>query len=201
MEIPSVYLARAVAEFSKLPGIGHRTAMRLVLHLLRQERADVLALADSLEQLVENVRYCKVCHNISDTDTCSICGNPRRDHSTICVVEDVQDVLAIEQTQQFNGVYHVLGGVISPMDGIGPQDLEITSLVERVQAGSVNEVILALSPTMEGDTTDFYIYRKLQGLPVRITTIARGVAQNDQLHYTDELTLGRSIVNRIDFKV
>lgn len=201
MEIPSVYLERAVRAFGTLPGIGTKTAMRLVLHLLRQERADVLAFADSLQQLVDNVHYCHVCHNISDTDTCTICANPRRDHSVICVVEDVQDVMAIEQTQQFSGVYHVLGGVISPMDGIGPQDLEIASLVERVQAGGVKEVILALSPTMEGDTTDFYIYRKLAGCDVRITTIARGVAQNDQLHYTDELTLGRSIVNRIEFKV
>ena len=201
MEIPSVYLEHAVKAFSTLPGIGTKTALRLVLHLLRQERADVLAFADALEQLVENVHYCHVCHNISDTDTCAICANPRRDHTVLCVVEDVQDVMAIEQTQQYNGVYHVLGGVISPMDGIGPQDLEITSLVERVQAGGIAEVILALSPTMEGDTTDFYIYRKLAGCDVRITTIARGVAQNDQLHYTDELTLGRSIVNRIEFKV
>ena len=201
MEIPSVYLEHAVKAFNTLPGIGTKTALRLVLHLLRQERADVLSFADALEQLVENVHYCHVCHNISDTDTCAICANPRRDHTVVCVVEDVQDVMAIEQTQQYNGVYHVLGGVISPMDGIGPQDLEITSLVERVQAGGIAEVILALSPTMEGDTTDFYIYRKLAGFHVRITTIARGVAQNDQLHYTDELTLGRSIVNRIEFKV
>lgn len=201
MEIPSVYLEHAVKAFSSLPGIGTKTALRLVLHLLRQERADVLAFAGALEQLVENVHYCHVCHNIADTDTCAICANPRRDHTVLCVVEDVQDVMAIEQTQQFNGVYHVLGGVISPMDGIGPQDLEIGSLVERVQAGGIAEVILALSPTMEGDTTDFYIYRKLAGCDVRITTIARGVAQNDQLHYTDELTLGRSIVNRIEFKV
>ena len=200
MEIPSVHLSHAVKAFSTLPGIGSKTALRLVLHLLRQERTDILAFADAVEQLADNVRYCHVCHNISDTDLCPICANPRRDHGTVCVVEDVQDVMAIEQTQQFNGVYHVLGGVISPMDGIGPQDLQITSLVERVQQGGINEVILALSPTMEGDTTDFYIYRKLAGTDVRITTIARGVAQNDQLHYTDELTLGRSIVNRVEFK-
>ena len=198
---PSQLLERAVDEFAKLPGIGGKTAMRLVLHLLRQERADVLSFADALQQLVQHVHYCHVCHNITDTDTCVICANPKRDHSVVCVVEDVQDVMAIEQTQQYHGVYHVLGGVISPMDGIGPQDLQIGSLVERLQQGGINEVILALSPTMEGDTTSFYIYRKLAGIQVRITTIARGVAQNDLLHYTDEVTLGRSIVNRIEFKV
>lgn len=201
MEMPSVYLEHAVNAFAQLPGIGHKTAMRLVLHLLRQERADVLSFADALQQLVQHVHYCHVCHNITDTDTCVICANPKRDHSVVCVVEDVQDVMAIEQTQQYHGVYHVLGGVISPMDGIGPQDLQIGSLVERLQQGGINEVILALSPTMEGDTTSFYIYRKLAGIQVRITTIARGVAQNDLLHYTDEVTLGRSIVNRIEFKV
>ena len=200
MEIPSLYLERAVSQFSQLPGIGRKTAMRLVLHLLKRERSDVEAFADCLHELVANVRYCKVCHNICDGDVCGICASHSRDHSTVCVVESIQDVLAIEATQQYNGVYHVLGGVISPMDGIGPQDLEIASLVERVQAGGVNEVILALSPTMEGDTTDFYIYRKLaECRDVEITTIARGVAQNDQLHYTDEATLGRSILDRKPF--
>lgn len=200
MDIPSVYLERAVGQMSLLPGIGRKTAMRLVLHLLRRERKDVEALADSLRELVANVRYCRVCHNICDGDKCAICSSPHRDHSTVCVVESVQDVLAIEATQQYKGVYHVLGGIISPMDGIGPQDLEIQSLVERVETNEINEVILALSPTMEGDTTSFYIYRKLAHTEVNITTIARGVAQNDQLHYTDELTLGRSIVDRKPFK-
>lgn len=185
---------------SQLPGIGRKTALRLVLHMLRREPEDVLALAHSLEELIDNVRYCHVCHNISDSDTCAICSSPSRDHSTVCVVETVQDVMAIEATQQYRGVYHVLGGIISPMDGIGPQDLEIQSLVERVQSGDIHEVIFALSPTMEGDTTNFYIYRKLPHDGVRITSIARGVAQNNQLHYTDELTLGRSITDRQPYK-
>ncbi len=200
MEIPSVHLERAVGHFAQLPGIGRKTAMRLVLHLLRREQQDVVAFADSLSELVKNVRYCHVCHNISDEETCSICANPARDHATVCVVETIQDVMAIEATHQYRGTYHVLGGVISPMDGIGPQDLEVESLVERVKAGGIGEVILALSPTMEGDTTSFYIYRKLAATPVNVTTLARGVAQNDQLHYTDEVTLGRSIVDRKPFK-
>ncbi|MCR5181177.1 MAG: recombination mediator RecR [Bacteroidaceae bacterium] len=199
MEIPSIYLERAVDQFSGLPGIGRKTAMRLVLHLLKREPDDVRAFARSLDELVQNVRYCKICHNLSDEDECSICKNPRRDHSTVCVVENIQDVMAIEATQQFTGVYHVLGGIISPMDGIGPQDLEITSLVQRVEAGDIREVILALSPTMEGDTTCFYIYRRLADRELKITTLARGVAQNDQLHYTDEATLGRSILDRRPF--
>lgn len=200
MEIPSLYLERAVSQFAGLPGIGRKTAMRLVLHLLKRERTDVDAFADSLKALMANVHYCRVCHNICDGDVCGICSTPSRDHATVCVVESIQDVMAIEATQQYNGVYHVLGGVISPMDGVGPQDLELTSLVERVATGDIKEVILALSPTMEGDTTDFYIYRKLAGFEVTITTIARGVAQNDQLHYTDEVTLGRSILDRKPFR-
>ncbi|MBO4905614.1 MAG: recombination protein RecR [Bacteroidaceae bacterium] len=199
-QLPSVYLERAVDQMSQLPGIGRRTALRLVLHLLRRETADVLQLAGSLEELVQNVRYCQVCHNISDSETCAICSSASRDHTTICVVETVQDVMAIEATQQYRGVYHVLGGIISPMDGIGPQDLEINSLVERLAAGGIKEVIFALSPTMEGDTTSFYIYRKLPHEGIRITSIARGVAQNNQLHYTDELTLGRSITDRQPYK-
>ncbi len=199
MEIPSVYLERAVVQFSQLPGIGRKTAMRLVLHLLKREPQDIQMFAQSLNELAENVRYCRVCHNLSDEEECSICKNPKRDHATICVVESIQDVMAIEATQQYVGVYHVLGGIISPMDGIGPQDLEIQSLVERVEAGGIKEVILALSPTMEGDTTCFYIFRKLANCHVDITTLARGVAQNDQLHYTDEITLGRSIVDRRPF--
>ena len=201
MEIPSHYLERAVGEFAQLPGIGRKTAMRLVLHLLKWERKDVDAFAESLHELAANVRYCLICHNVCDDEECQICASPRRDHTIVCVVESVQDVMAIEATQQYNGVYHVLGGIISPMDGIGPQDLEIESLVKRVCAGGIAEVILALSPTMEGDTTSFYIFRKLAEAPeVAITTLARGVAQNDQLHYTDELTLGRSIMDRKPFK-
>ena len=199
MEIPSVYLERAVGQFAQLPGIGRKTAMRLVLHLLKREPQDVQAFAQSLSELVENVRYCRTCHNLSDEEECSICQNAKRDHTTVCVVESIQDVMAIEATQQYLGVYHVLGGIISPMDGIGPQDLEIQSLVERVQQGGISEVILALSPTMEGDTTCFYIFRKLAGSEVAVTTLARGVAQNDQLHYTDEVTLGRSIIDRRPF--
>ena len=198
-QYPSALLEKAVNEFAKLPGIGSKTAMRLVLHLLRQDRAAVESFADALVTLKREVKYCSVCHNISDTDVCEICADGRRDAATVCVVENIQDVMAIENTQQYKGVYHVLGGVISPMDGVGPSDLQIPSLVERVQTTGVREVILALSPTMEGDTTNFYIYRKLADSGVKITVIARGVAQNDELQYTDEVTLGRSIVNRIAF--
>ncbi len=198
---PSQLLERAVDEFAKLPGIGGKTAMRLVLHLLRQDTRAVEAFGQSIIRLRQEVKFCHICHNISDADTCEICSNPRRDHSTVCVVENIQDVMAIEATQQYRGTYHVLGGVISPMDGIGPSDLQVQSLVERVQTGEVKEVILALSPTMEGDTTNFYLYRRLADNDVRITVIARGVAQNDQLQYTDEVTLGRSIVNRVPFQV
>ena len=199
MEIPSLYLERAVGQFAQLPGIGRKTAMRLELHLLKREPQDLHTFAQSIDQLADNVRYCHTCHNISDEEQCSICKNPRRDHTLVCVVESIQDVIAIEATQQYNGVYHVLGGIISPMDGIGPQDLEIQSLVQRAAAGDIQEIILALSPTMEGDTTSFYIYRRLADLHLNITTLARGVAQNDQLHYTDEVTLGRSIVDRRPF--
>jgi len=199
MEIPSIYLERAVGQFASLPGIGRKTAMRLVLHLLKREQEDVRVFAQTLNELVDNVRYCRVCHNLSDEEECAICKNPKRDHTTVCVVESIQDVIAIESTQQYNGVYHVLGGIISPMDGIGPQDLEIQSLVARVAEGGIREIILALSPTMEGDTTCFYIYRKLADYELTVTTLARGVAQNDQLHYTDEVTLGRSIVDRRPF--
>ena len=192
-------MEKAVNEFSKLPGIGPKTAMRLVLHLLRQETPTVEAFGEAVVTLKREIKYCKVCHNISDEEVCGICANPQRDASTICVGENVQDVMAIENTRQFKGLYHVLGGVISPMDGVGPSDLQIQSLVDRVSAGGVNEVILALSPTMEGDTTNFYIFRKLADVQVRITVIARGVAQNDELQYADEVTLGRSIMNRIPF--
>lgn len=198
-QYPSALLEKAVNEFAKLPGIGSKTAMRLVLHLLRQESAQTDALANALVTLRHDVKYCRVCHNISDDDVCQICADPRRDASTVCVVENVQDVMAIENTHQYNGLYHVLGGIISPMDGIGPADLEIESLVERAKEGSINEVILALNPTMEGDTTNFYLFRKLEPFGLRLSTIARGIAQNDELQYTDEITLGRAITGRVNF--
>ena len=198
-QYPSKLLENAVEEFAKLPGIGRKTALRLVLHLLRQEPQVIRNFADALLTLSSEVKHCKVCHNISDTEVCPICSNPKRDATTVCVVENIQDVMAVENTQQFSGLYHVLGGSISPMDGIGPSDLEIDSLVERVKAGGIDEVILALSSTMEGDTTNFYIYRKLSGLPVKVSIIARGIAVGDELQYADEVTLGRSIVNRTEF--
>ena len=193
-------LEKAVASFSKLPGIGRKTALRLVLWMLRQEDADVEQFAEAVRRLKQEVKYCHTCHNISDTDVCPICSDPRRDASTVCVVENIQDVMAIENTMQFHGLYHVLGGIISPMDGIGPSDIEIESLVKRVADGGIKEVILALSPTMEGDTTNFYIYRKLAGFEVKISVIARGVAVGNELEYTDEVTLGRSIANRTLFE-
>ena len=198
-QFPSVLLERAVGEFAKLPGVGRKTAMRLVLHLLRQEPETVESFADALTTLKHEAKFCKVCHNISDTETCRICSNPQRDASTVCVVENIRDVMAVEATQQYRGLYHVLGGVISPIDGIGPNDLQIDSLVERVKAGGISEVILALSTTMEGDTTNFYIYRKLEKLGVKLSVIARGISIGDELEYTDEVTLGRSIVNRTPF--
>lgn len=198
-QYPSRLLERAVQEFSKLPGIGRKTALRLVLHLLRQDTDDVMQFTDAISQMKQEVKFCRVCHNISDQDICPICSDKRRDSSTICVVENIQDVMAIENTQQFTGLYHVLGGLISPMDGIGPSDLEIESLVTRVAEGSVKEVILALSPTMEGDTTNFYIFRKLASYDVKISIIARGIAVGNELEYTDEVTLGRSILNRTPF--
>lgn len=198
-QYPSLLLEKAVNEFSKLPGIGRKTAMRLVLHLLRQETSVVEAFGNAMITLKHEVKYCKVCHNISDTEVCQICANPKRDASTICVIENIRDVMAVEGTQQFRGLYHVLGGVISPMDGVGPSDLQIESLIERVNKEEINEVILALSSTMEGDTTNFYIYRKLESTGIKLTVIARGISIGDDLEYTDEVTLGRSIVNRIPF--
>ena len=189
-----------MAEFSKLPGIGRKTALRLVLWMLRQEDADVEQFAEAVSRLKHEVKYCKTCHNISDSEVCPICGDPRRDKTTVCVVENIQDVMAIENTQQFHGLYHVLGGVISPMDGIGPSDIEIDSLVKRVAEGGVQEVILALSPTMEGDTTNFYFFRKLSTYDVKVSVIARGVSVGNELEYTDEVTLGRSIMNRTLFE-
>ena len=198
-QFSSYLLENAVNEFAKLPGIGRKTALRLVLHLLKQSESEVDTFGNAFIQLRKEIVYCKVCYNISDTETCRICANHSRDHETVCVVENIKDVMSIENTQQFRGVYHVLGGIISPMDGIGPSDLEIESLVERVSTENVKEVILALSTTMEGDTTNFYIFRKLAPLNIKITTIARGIAIGDELEYADEVTLGRSILNRIEF--
>jgi len=205
----SLLLEKAVTEINRLPGIGSKTALRLALHLLRQDEGRVEALAESLVNMRQGVQYCQVCHNICDEERCEICSNPSRDSSIVCVVEDVQDVMAIENTMQYRGLYHVLGGVISPMDGIGPSDLQIESLVERVKKGGVEEVILALSPTMEGDTTNYYIYRKLEDTgvnqgstaegKVKVTVIARGIAQNDELQYTDEVTLGRALAGRVPY--
>ena len=198
---PSQLLEKAVQEFSKLPGVGRKTALRLVLHLLRQDTDDVQQFADTIARMKQEVKHCRICHNISDSDVCPICSDARRDETTVCVVENIQDVMAVENTQQYNGLYHVLGGVISPMDGIGPADLEIDSLVDRVRTGDIKEVILALSSTMEGDTTNFYIFRKLAPFTdVRISIIARGISVGDELEYTDEVTLGRSILNRTQFE-
>jgi recombination protein RecR len=199
-QYPSQLLEQAVQEFSRLPGIGRKTALRLVLHLLRQDVDDVTRFAQTVATMRQEVKHCRICHNVSDADVCPICSDARRDSQTICVVENIQDVMAVENTQQFNGLYHVLGGVISPMDGIGPSDLEIDSLVERVREGGVKEVILALSSTMEGDTTNFYIFRKLAAFDVKLTVIARGISVGDELEYTDEVTLGRSILNRTPFE-
>ena len=198
-QYPSQLLEKAVAEFAKLPGVGRKTALRLVLWLLRQEDEETEQFAEAVRRLKQEVKYCKTCHNISDTDLCPICADPKRDGSLVCVVENIQDVMAIENTQQYHGLYHVLGGVISPMDGLGPSDIEIDSLVSRVAEGQVKEVILALSPTMEGDTTNFYIFRKLAGYEVKVSVIARGVSVGNELEYTDEVTLGRSIMNRTPF--
>ena len=205
--MPSTLLDNAVSQFSRLPGIGRKTALRLVLHMLRQDDADVTAFTDALTTLKRNVKYCQVCYNISDTDVCPICSDKRRDVTTVCVVENIQDVMAIEQTQQYHGVYHVLGGVISPMDGIGPGDIRINELVDRIAAShdmpdshdsaKVKEVIFALASTMEGDTTNFYISRRLKQFPdLKMSVIARGINVGDELQYTDEVTLGRSILNR-----
>ncbi len=199
-EFASSLLENAVGEFAKLPGIGRKTALRLVLYLLRQNEETSVTFGEAIIKLRKEIRYCSQCHNISESEVCPICSNPSRDTSTICVVENVKDVMSIENTHQHHGLYHVLGGLISPMDGIGPQDIEIDSLVERVKSGEVKEVILALSATMEGDTTNFYIFRKLASYPdVKITMLARGMSVGNDIEYTDELTLGRSILNRTLF--
>ena len=202
-QYPSRLLEQAVQEFSKLPGIGRKTALRLALYLLRQDTADVERFSQAVATMKREVKFCSVCHNVSDTDVCPICSDHRRDATTVCVVENIQDVMAVENTQQYRGLYHVLGGVISPIDGIGVHDLEIASLVRRVQTGDpypVEEVILALPTTMEGDTTNYYINKLLQPLGVKVTTLARGVAVGDSLEYADEITLGRSIAHRIPFE-
>lgn len=199
-QFPSLLLDRAVGEFAKLPGIGRKTALRLVLHMLKQSTEDVEAFADALTTMKHDVKYCSVCHNISDTDICPICSDHRRDSSQICVVENIRDVMAIENTMQYHGLYHVLGGIISPLDGVGPSDIEIASLVERVAAGGVTEVILALSPTLEGDTTNFFISKKLRRYHVNITVIARGISVGNELEYADEVTLGRSILKRTPYE-
>jgi recombination protein RecR len=201
MKIPSKYMEDAVEQLSSLPGIGKRTALRLVIQLLNRKPEEIEGFANSFIAMKENVKHCKSCNNISDLDICTICSNPNRNHEIICVVEDVRDVMAIEETSSFKGVYHVLGGVISPMDGVGPNDLHIQSLVEKAQTGQITEVIFALSPTMEGDTTNFYLYKKLKGTELIITTLSRGVSVGSELHYADGLTLSRSIVNRMPFKV
>ncbi|MCM1110909.1 MAG: recombination mediator RecR [Clostridium sp.] len=199
-EFSSKWLEGAVTELSRLPGVGRKTALRFALHLLRQDPQNAEALGNAIIDLRRNIRYCTCCHNISEAETCEICSSPRRDRSTVCIVENVKDVMNVENTGQFDGLYHVLGGLISPMEGIGPDQLEIASLIDRVAAGGISEVILALSPTMDGDTTNFYIYRRLQQFPgLRVTQLARGVAVGNEIEYTDELTLGRSLRQRTLF--
>ena len=198
-QYPSIVLENAVNEFAKLPGIGRKTALRLALYLLKQDTESVEQFGNAMIELKKSVHFCKTCHNISDFDECEICADKNRDKSTVCVVENIRDVMAIENTNAYKGVYHLLGGIISPMNGIGPGDLEINSLIGRVAQGNINEIILALNPNMEGDTTCFYIYRKLADFNIKITTIARGVAIGDELEYADEITLGRSILHRVEF--
>ena len=200
MEFSSKLLEKAVNEMSQLPGIGKRTALRLVLHLLRQPKEQTAQLAEALRHMRDEIKFCKSCNNISDVELCEICSNPHRNEEIICVVEDVRDVMAIENTSSFKGLYHVLGGKISPMDGIGPNELNITPLVEKVKQGKIKELIFALSSTMEGDTTNFYIYKQIQDYNITTSTIARGISVGDELEYADEITLGRSIINRIPFE-
>ncbi|HJZ39875.1 MAG TPA: recombination mediator RecR [Bacteroidales bacterium] len=198
---PSRLIGEAVHEFSALPGIGQKTALRFVLHLLRQDKAALEAFGNTIARLGRDIQYCSICNNICDEKLCSVCADRKRDHSTVCVVENIKDVMIIENTQQYRGVYHVLGGIISPMDGMGPADLNIAKLEERLKDGNIKELILALSATMEGDTTNFYLYRKLNVYNSAFSTLARGVSIGDELEYTDEITLGRSILNRVPFKV
>jgi recombination protein RecR len=197
MVFSSALIENAVNEFSRLPGIGKKTALRLVLHLLRQDEAAVGQFSEAVLTMRQKIQFCRQCGNVSDTETCSICGNPSRKQDIICVVENIRDIMAIENTQQYNGVYHVLGGIISPLDGIGPSDLNIDPLVERVQSGGIREIIMAISPTIEGDTTIFYLSKKLQASSVAMSTIARGIAFGGELEYADEMTLARSLANRL----
>lgn len=201
MNISSKHLQKAVDQMSTLPGIGKRTALRLVLHLLKRNEEEVLQFTSALNALHENILYCHNCHNITDDPLCVICSNSERDHSIICIVEDIRDIMAIESTQAYNGVYHVLGGIISPMDGIGPSELNINTLIEKVKKQTINEIIFALSATMEGDTTNFYLYKKLAPFDLKITTLSRGVSVGSELQYADDLTLGRSIENRHAYKL
>ncbi len=200
MEFSSKLIEKAVNEIAQLPGIGKRTALRLVLHLLKQPKEQTGFLSQALINMREDIKYCSSCHNISDSEICEICANTNRNQQLVCVVEDIRDVMAIENTGQFRGIYHVLGGKISPIDGVGPSQLKIMTLVEKVKSGSVNEVIFALSSTMEGDTTNFYIYKQIADADVIISTIARGIAVGDELEYADEVTLGRSIIQRVPFE-
>ena len=201
MELPSKLLENAVNEMSQLPGIGKRTALRLVLHLLKQPSEQTHYLSQALTTMRDDVKFCKNCHNISDVEVCEICSNASRNHKVICVVEDIRDVMAIENTNQFKGIYHVLGGKISPIDGVGPSQLNISTLVNKVKMGVIDEIIFALSSTMEGDTTNFYVYKQLKEFNVKTSTIARGIAVGDELEYADEVTLGRSIVQRVPFEI
>ncbi len=200
MNFSSKLIQDAVEQFSRLPGIGRKSALRLTLHLLKMDKNEVRDFGEAFINLREKINYCKECHNISDIDICELCSNPNREEHTVCVVEDIRDVMAIENTHQFKGKYHVLGGVISPLDGIGPDDVTIDSLVEKVAQGKIKEIILALSTTMEGDTTNFYIFKRLKDYDVKMTVIARGISVGDELEYADELTLGRSIVNRTPYE-
>jgi recombination protein RecR len=201
MEYSSKLLETAVNELSKLPGIGRKTALRLALHLLNKDKTEVEVFCNSLLKMSREIKRCKNCHNITDNDICEICANPRRDRATICVVQDIRDVMAIENTSQFNGVYHVLGGIISPMEGIGPSDLTIDSLVDKVNSGEVREIIMALPATVEGDTTNFYLFKKIKDKDVLVTAIARGISVGDDIEFTDEVTLGRSILNRVPYSI
>ncbi|MCF8296963.1 MAG: recombination mediator RecR [Saprospiraceae bacterium] len=198
---PSKLVENAVNEFAKLPGIGRKSALRLVLHLLKEDIPNVEALGNAIIKMRNEIKFCKLCHNISDTDVCEICSRPNRDHSVICIVEDIRDVMAIENTSQFLGVYHILGGIISPMNGIGPQELNIESLIKKVATGNIKEIIMALATTIEGDTTNFYIYKRLKDFNIEISTIARGISIGDELEYADEVTLGRSIINRTPYEI
>ncbi|MCB0762151.1 MAG: recombination protein RecR [Flavobacteriales bacterium] len=200
MQLPSKLIEDAVDQMASLPGIGKRTALRLVLSLLKKDSKDVRRFAESFIKLKEDICECSICHNLSDSPTCSICSNPSRDESLVCVVEDIRDIMAIEATHQFRGRYHVLGGIISPIDGIGPADLHITSLIDRLKSGEIKEILLALSTTMEGETTAFYLYRKIADFDLKVTSIARGIGHGDELQYADELTLGKSIVNRVPYE-